>query len=1041
MKKQGDTALMIRIAGLAILALFIVLAVAAYFSGRQVQRSSELITTDAVPGTIAAHKMRMDMSRSIGWVMVAASAQTTSSRDASLKIVHDADAAFNNDFKQYETTIKINPAADRVLLARVTSGYAKYYQQRLAYEALILVGNRDRSAAFLETNLVPAYVAVIDPAEELVKFNHGNSITYASYIHNSVHRLYWAVAVVMLLAFICAAVLVVNFAIRRREMEQLKMLKVSADKHFDGAFWMDANNQFIYVNDTACKVLGYAREELLGKPVTMIAPNATPQILKEVWKSLRETGFFTRESVHRRKDGSQFPIELVATYVRSGDKEFNCSFARDITERKRAQDELIWKTALLEAQVDSTLDGIMVVDTTGKRILQNRRFFELFNVPDAIASDEDHSKMLQHSVKLMKNPQQFTERVIHLYGHPNEIGRDELDLTDGRTLDRYSAPILDQAGKHFGRIWTFRDITEQKRAQEDIRATNERYARQEAALMELTRAYALRQASIADLKRKVIEIAAQTLAVERVGIWRYERDQQGIACQDQFELSKQSHAPGMVLRAENYPAYFRTLAEGNIIAAHDAYHDPRTAEFAVSYLRLHGISAMMDAPIHVIGSVTGVICFEHVGPARQWTADEQTFAIAIANVVSLLLADEERQQIEEQFRQSQKMEAVGQLASGVAHDFNNILAVILMQAELLKTEGNLSPVQKGFASEIGESAQRAAALTRQLLLFSRKEKMQPRELDLDKSINDMTKMLRRTIGENVRLQFKFSIQPLFVRADPGMLDQVLMNLAVNARDAMPEGGNLVIETSAVELDELSVATTPQSRLGTFACLSVSDTGAGIPPEIMPKIFEPFFTTKEVGKGTGLGLATVFGIVQQHQGWINVYSEVGHGTTFRIYLPRLVRNSAQKVDVPLPESAPRGDETILVVEDAPKLRASVIHILSRLGYNVLEAADGPGAIAAWKKHRAQVQLAKKVWGQHRDDIHLLLTDMVMPGGMTGKDLGEQLLQENPGLKVLYVSGYSADIANKDLPLAEGVNFLAKPFQAFKLAQTIRKLLNG
>jgi CheY-like chemotaxis protein len=373
------------------------------------------------------------------------------------------------------------------------------------------------------------------------------------------------------------------------------------------------------------------------------------------------------------------------------------------------------------------------------------------------------------------------------------------------------------------------------------------------------------------------------------------------------------------------------------------------------------------------------------------------------------------------------MEAVGQLASGVAHDFNNILGVIQMQSDLLKSESALSPAQSGYASEIGEAVERAAALTRQLLLFGRKEKMQARELDLNQSINDMTKMLRRTLGGNIELQFKFSMQPLFVNADAGMIDQVLMNLAVNARDAMPKGGKIVIEVSAVIFDESIKDQYVQASPGSFVCLSVSDTGNGIPPEILPKIFEPFFTTKDVGKGTGLGLATVFGIVQQHKGWINVYSEIGQGTTFRIYIPRLARISDQKFVAPLTEPASGGNETILVVEDEPKLRASVINMLSRLGYNVLEASDGANALEVWK--------------QHRDGIHLLLTDLVMPGGINGKELGEQLLKENPKLKVIYASGYSTDVATKDFLLEEGVNFLSKPFQAQKLARIVRERLDA
>ena len=260
-----------------------------------------------------------------------------------------------------------------------------------------------------------------------------------------------------------------------------------------------------------------------------------------------------------------------------------------------------------------------------------------------------------------------------------------------------------------------------------------------------------------------------------------------------------------------------------------------------------------------------------------------------------------------------------------------------------------------------------------------------------------------------------------------MLDQVLMNLAVNSRDAMPKGGRLVIETSIAEFDESVRGQSAQARPGSFVCLSVSDTGCGIRAENLPRIFEPFFTTKDVGKGTGLGLATVFGIVQQHQGWVHVYSEAGHGTTFRIYLPRLAGMSRQEPEPPALTSMRGGNETILLVEDDAFLRASVRKALLQLGYRVLEAINGIEALEVWK--------------QHREEIHLLLTDLVMPGGMTGKDLAERLLNENPKLKVIYTSGYSVNVVGRDFPLEEGVNFLAKPFGTHKLVQTVRKKLDA
>jgi two-component system cell cycle sensor histidine kinase/response regulator CckA len=386
----------------------------------------------------------------------------------------------------------------------------------------------------------------------------------------------------------------------------------------------------------------------------------------------------------------------------------------------------------------------------------------------------------------------------------------------------------------------------------------------------------------------------------------------------------------------------------------------------------------------------------------------------------------ESKQLEQQFRQVQKMEGLGMLAGGVAHDFNNILAVIQGYADMLKTDGGLPAQQLEYIEQINAATFRATALTRQLLLFSRKESLQLRDLDLSQSINAMTNMLRRILGEDIRVQFKFAMQPLFIHADAGMMDQVLMNLAVNSRDAMTKGGQLVIETSTVEFDESDAAKSAQIRQGKFICLSVRDTGTGIPPENLARIFEPFFTTKEVGNGSGLGLATIFGIVQQHNGWVNVHSEVGKGTTFDVYFPRVATISQVNPEQPKLNLLRGGDETILLVEDDPSLRTSISETLSRLGYRLLEAANGIEALEVWK--------------QHHDKIHLLLTDLVMPGGINGMEMAGQLLELKPKLKVIYISGYSADVASKDFKLEEGLNFISKPFPAQKLAKTVRNNLD-
>jgi PAS domain S-box-containing protein len=386
------------------------------------------------------------------------------------------------------------------------------------------------------------------------------------------------------------------------------------------------------------------------------------------------------------------------------------------------------------------------------------------------------------------------------------------------------------------------------------------------------------------------------------------------------------------------------------------------------------------------------------------------------------------QMLEEQLRQAQKMDAIGQLAGGVAHDFNNILAVIQMQIELCQMDEATPAERQAYLKEVQVAANRAAHLTRQLLLFSRRQRPQPRELDLSESITGMATMLRRILGEDIQIQFKYAAQPLWIQADAGMLDQLLMNLTLNSRDAMPEGGRLVIETAAAEVDEVAALQSAQARAGSFARLSVADTGCGIRPEVLPRIFEPFFTTKDVGKGTGLGLATVFSIVQQHRGWINVATQPGRGTTFDIYLPRVAPAPAPAAEAGCVHTPMvGGTETILLVEDDDALRGSVHRCLSQLGYRLLAAADGAMALRLWETHREQIQL--------------LLTDLVMPGGMNGKELGERLRRESPKLKVIYVSGYSAEIFTEGFPQVAGTTFLAKPFPAQILAQTVRACCDG
>jgi signal transduction histidine kinase/DNA-binding response OmpR family regulator len=388
----------------------------------------------------------------------------------------------------------------------------------------------------------------------------------------------------------------------------------------------------------------------------------------------------------------------------------------------------------------------------------------------------------------------------------------------------------------------------------------------------------------------------------------------------------------------------------------------------------------------------------------------------------------ERRQLEDQLRHSQKLESVGRLAAGVAHDFNNVLTVIQGHTGLLRADPALTPGMSESIQGIARAAERGGKLTSQLLAFSRRNVIQPQRLDLNEVLTNLSSLLHRTLGEDISYQFQYAPDLPALHADPGLVQQVIMNLAVNARDAMPRGGQLVISTAPADIDASYVEHHPgEARSGRFVCLTITDTGCGMDHVTMGRIFEPFFTTKEFGKGTGLGLATVYGIVKQHQGWIEVQSQVGQGSTFKIFLPPDATVASPRQEASPDEQALRGTETILVVEDEPPVRWIVKEVLGRYGYNVLEAGNGVEALA--------------LWHQHHGEIALLLTDVVMPVGLTGQELAEKFTAHKPGLKVMFISGYSLQVAGRGFSEADGLNFLQKPFDDAKLARAVRRCLDA
>jgi CheY-like chemotaxis protein len=370
------------------------------------------------------------------------------------------------------------------------------------------------------------------------------------------------------------------------------------------------------------------------------------------------------------------------------------------------------------------------------------------------------------------------------------------------------------------------------------------------------------------------------------------------------------------------------------------------------------------------------------------------------------------------------MEAVGRLAGGVAHDFNNLLTVILSYSDLVLQELSPDNPNRDDVEQIRKAAVGASTLTRQLLAFSRQQILEPQVLDMNTVVASAEKLFGRLLGEDVRVSTKLAEDLGAVKVDPGQLEQIIMNLAVNARDAMPRGGRLTIETENVDMDEAYVRGHPVARAGRYAMLAVSDTGIGMDAKTQARIFEPFFTTKEPGKGTGLGLATVYGIVKQSGGFIWLYSEPGHGTSFKIYLPR-VDEPVETSQAAVPEVS-GGTETLLVVEDVPAVRVVARQMLERQGYTVLEAPDAETAL--------------RIAAKHEGAINLLLTDVVMPD-VSGRELADQLGRLRPQIKVLYMSGYTDDAIVRHGVLQEGIAYLQKPFTPDSLARKVRSVLDA
>jgi PAS domain S-box-containing protein len=792
----------------------------------------------------------------------------------------------------------------------------------------------------------------------------------------------------------------------------------------DVIFQIDLQGNYIYGNDAAEILTGYSLPQLLQMNVMQLTALEYHPLIKELMQRQIDNNSDEKafEIEVRHKEGHRIWTEMTTRRVYDENKKIIGiqGVARDITERKRAAESV----TLFRALIDHANDAIEVVDPKTGRFL---------DVNDKASVIHGYSREEYLGLTIAQIDPDFAalgEKALQAHMDALQKFGSLVFESKHRRKDGSTFPVeINASYVRLERdyiIAVVRDITERKGMEKNIRQLNRVYA-----VLSGINELIVREKDLQRLFEGACCIAVEKGKFHLAWIGMVKNPAQPI------EMAAHAGASPDTLktlaRVFADPALsclftHRALESGSHAVCNDVEHSAEAAPWRQLALE-RGYRSLVSLPLKPRGQCIGVFNL-YAGEIGFFDEDElrllDELAVDISFAMEVSQQEAERRRLEEQFRQAQKMEGIGQLAGGVAHDFNNILAVIQMQVDLFKATCKASNVQLDFASEISAATQRASGLTRQLLMFSRKQTMQLADLDLNESINNMTKLLRRALNESIQMQFKFAMEKLYVHADAGMLDQILMNLAVNARDAMPDGGKLIVETSAIEFDEQTAAQSAKIQPGSFVCLGVSDTGCGIPAENLQRIFEPFFTTKDPGKGTGLGLATVFGIVQQHQGWVDVYSEVGQGTTFRIYLPRLAKKTEQKASAYSSAALRGGNETVLLVEDDTYFRASLRKALTQFGYRVLEAVNGMEALEIWK--------------QHQGEIRLLLTDMVMPGGVTGKDLGERLSKENPKLKVIYMSGYSAEVAGKGFPLREGANFLTKPFQADKLAQILRSNLD-
>jgi PAS domain S-box-containing protein len=702
------------------------------------------------------------------------------------------------------------------------------------------------------------------------------------------------------------------------------------------------------------------------------------------------------------------------------------------TLRVRAEEALGESEARLGQIIQQMPYPVEVCTPDGTAAMVNQAFLDLFGVPSA--------DLVVGKYNVFDDP--FTMEVMGLREEIERVYRGEVVFVPEIAApleqidDKYGVservvkfheiamfPVLLRSGEIWRVVTMWKDVTERVRAEEALRRRNR----------ELTMLNQIIAASASGLELEaVLQVAcrelAQTFDVPQAAVALLNEDKTEASVAAEYLADGRPSALGHIIPVAGNPSFQHLLNRKTPLVVSDAQNDPRLAPIH-HLMGERGTSSMLILPLVVEGDVVGSLGLDAVEP-RQFSAEDIGLGWSVAGQVGAVLAQarlsKQRQRLEAQYHQAQKMEAVGRLTAGIAHDFNNLLTAINGFAELMQFElWPEDPLQELLA-KILHSGRRAADLVRQLLAFSRNQISEPQVLDLNVVVSEMGHMLRRIITENIELETSLTPDLWAVKADLAQIEQVIVNLAVNARDAMPAGGKLVIKTANLVLDEAYVARHLEAQPGEHVLVAVTDTGMGMSEEVQAHLFEPFFTTKELGKGTGLGLATVYGIVKQSGGHVWVESEEGQGTTFKIYLPRARETARAALPPRSMADMPWGGETVLLVEDDEGVRDLAGRVLRSQGYNVLEAQDG--------------QEALRVSAFPPSPIDLLLADVVMPG-ISGKVLADQLTQTRPDLKVLFMSGYTDEEIVQHGVLEPGIVLLQKPFNPMALARKVRQVLDA